>query len=182
MSDKQKILIVDDRHENLVALRTILSEVNADVIEATNGNDALTTTLNHHFALAILDVQMPGMDGYELADYLQGDSSTGKIPVIFLTANYSAEDKISKGYERGAVDYLIKPYDPFILLSKVSVFLTLYQQRLELKNYSEHLEELVAERTIKLDSAVEDLKRLNLELEQFTRIAAHDLKEPLRLV
>jgi two-component system, sensor histidine kinase and response regulator len=72
MSDKPKILIVDDRHENLVALRTILQEVDAEVLEATNGNDALTATLNNHFALAILDVQMPGMDGYELAGYKIG--------------------------------------------------------------------------------------------------------------
>lgn len=182
MSDRPKILIVDDRHENLIALRTILHEVDAEVLEATNGNDALTAILNNHFALAILDVQMPGMDGYELAGYIHSDPATDKIPLIFLTANYSSEDKISRGYETGAVDYLVKPFNPFILLSKVSVFLTLYNQKIELKRYSDHLEEMVLERTRKLDTAIDDLKQSNMELEQFTRIAAHDLQEPLRLI
>jgi signal transduction histidine kinase len=182
MQVKPKILIVDDREENLVALRTTLSEIEVTLIEATNGNDALTATLNHVFALGIFDVQMPGMDGYELAGHLYSDLSNEKFPIIFLTANYAGEDKISKGYETGAVDYIVKPYDPFILLSKVTVFLTLYRQKLEIKRYSEHLEELVSERTKKLDDTNKDLLKSNMELEQFTRIAAHDLQEPLRRV
>ncbi len=182
MPERPKILIVDDRDENLKALRVTLSEVDADVISSNNGNDALTATLHNKFALAILDVQMPGMDGFELADLMQNDSSTKKIPVIFLTANFPGKDKISKGYESGAVDYLVKPYDPFILLTKVNVFLTLHNQSLKLERYGNQLEELVKERTSELDDAVENLKRSNLELERFTTIAAHDLQEPLRRV
>jgi PAS domain S-box-containing protein len=132
MDKKQKILIVDDKRENLVALRQVLSGVDAEIVEATSGNQALTTTLVHEFSLAILDVQMPVMDGYELAELLRGDSKTGNLPVIFMTAAYGEEIDVFKGYESGAVDYIVKPYKPAVLLAKVRVFLDLQNAQKEL--------------------------------------------------
>jgi PAS domain S-box-containing protein len=129
---KQKILIVDDRKENLIALRKVLEDLNVDIIEAANGNDALTATLSNRFAVAILDVMMPGMDGYELAELLRGDPKTRRMPIIFLTAFSTEEERIFKGYEVGAVDYIVKPYNPAILLLKVGVFLELESSRTEL--------------------------------------------------
>jgi PAS domain S-box-containing protein len=122
---RQKILIVDDKKQNLLALRRILEGLDVDVVEATGGNQALAATLDHRFALAILDVMMPEMDGYELAGYLRGDDKTQNIPIIFLTAVYSEEERIFKGYQAGAVDYIIKPYNPVVLLAKVRIFLDL---------------------------------------------------------
>lgn len=127
MPAKQKILIVDDRKENLLALRGVLAELDAEVIEAGNGNDALAATLQHDFALALLDVQMPEMDGYELAALLHGAPRTHHLPIVFLTAAYGEKEQVFKGYAAGAVDYLIKPYDPQVLLSKVHVFLELHR-------------------------------------------------------
>lgn len=127
MTSKQKILIVDDRKENLLALRGVLADADAEVIEAGNGNDALAATLQHDFALALLDVQMPEMDGYELATLLRGAPRTRRLPIVFLTAAYGEKEQVFKGYEAGAVDYLIKPYDPQVLLSKVRVFLELHR-------------------------------------------------------
>ncbi len=132
MKISQKILIVDDRKENLVALRQVLSEVDAEIVEAKNGNDALTATLAHDFSLAILDVQMPVMDGYELAELLRGDPKTANLPVIFVTAAYGEEIDIFRGYEAGAVDYIVKPYNPAVLLAKVRVFLDLQAAKKEL--------------------------------------------------
>jgi PAS domain S-box-containing protein len=126
MATREKILIVDDRRENLVALRQVLSEIDTEVIEASSGNEALRLTLHHEFALAILDVLMPGMDGYELACLLRGDARTQRLPIIFLTATDREEAQVFKGYEAGAVDYLVKPYNPLFLLSKVRVFLELH--------------------------------------------------------
>ncbi|MES2879976.1 MAG: EAL domain-containing protein [Pseudomonadota bacterium] len=127
MSPKQKILIVDDRKENLFVLRGILATLDAEVVEASNGNDALAATLHHDFALAFLDVHMPEMDGYELAALMRGAPRTRCLPIVFLTAAYGEKEQVFKGYEAGAVDYMVKPYDPQVLLSKTRVFLDLHR-------------------------------------------------------
>jgi PAS domain S-box-containing protein len=158
MAVDQKILIVDDKEENLFVLERLLRKAGAEIIRAGNGNDALTASLNHDFSLAILDVQMPDMDGYELAQHLRGEEKTKDLPIIFLTAVYSDEDHVFKGFESGAVDFITKPYNPEIFLSKVNIFL--HRERLlqehkrteeELFRHREHLEKLVRERTIELE-------------------------------
>jgi PAS domain S-box-containing protein len=153
--NRQKILIVDDRRENLVALSQTLSEIDAEVIQAHNGNEALAACLNHDFALAILDVQMPGMDGFELAALLLHDKKTENLPVIFLSAAYVTETHSFRGYNSGAVDYIVKPYEPYILLAKVRVFLNLNHQRLELLRYQTQLEETVSVRTSEVELALQ---------------------------
>ncbi len=147
MTEKQKILIVDDRRENVVALRQVLSSLDVDVIEADNGNDALAATIDHSFALAILDVRMPGMDGYELAEFLRGDDRTKIVPIIFVTASHADERDVFQGYEAGGIDYIVKPYEPRVLLGKARVFLELARYREELRRHRDHLETLVEERT-----------------------------------
>jgi PAS domain S-box-containing protein len=148
MKTQQKILIVDDKKANLIALEKVLSELDVEIIKAINGNEALTVSLNHDFALAILDVQMPEMDGYELAEILRNEEKTKNVPIIFLSAVYSDESHVFKGYEAGGVDFVIKPYNPYYLLSKVKVFLQLDRRKEELiekfeleksKNYLESI-------------------------------------------
>jgi two-component system cell cycle sensor histidine kinase/response regulator CckA len=144
----QKILIVDDKEQNLFTLRKVLADLDVEFVEATYGNDALKATLHNDFALAILDVQMPDMDGYELAELLRCDLKTENLPIIFLSAVYHDDYHVFKGYDSGAVDFIIKPYEPKILLSKVNFFLQLHQQKLALekavelektKNYLENI-------------------------------------------
>ena len=129
MVEKQKILIVDDQPANLFSLELILKETGANIIRAQSGNEALVATLNHNFAIALLDVQMPDMDGYELAELLRMEEKTREIPVIFMSAVYSSDYHVFKGYDAGAVDFLVKPFDPKILLSKVNIFLQLDRQK-----------------------------------------------------
>ncbi|MDJ0763154.1 MAG: response regulator [Myxococcota bacterium] len=160
----QEILIVDDRKENLLALEKILAETGSRLVKALSGEQALAATLERDFALAILDVQMPGMDGYELAELLRGDAKTKNMPIIFLTAAYSEEAQIFKGYESGAVDYIVKPYNPTILVSKVSVFLEMHAQQEALRRHRERL------------------AAVNEELEAFAYSVSHDLQAPLRVI
>jgi signal transduction histidine kinase len=124
-----KILIVDDRPENLYALEKLLKELNVKVVQSTSGAEALNLSLEQDFCVAIIDIQMPEMDGYELVELLRSNEGTNTMPVIFVSAIFSDEYHHRKAYEAGAVDFLSKPFIPEILLSKIRVFIELYQQR-----------------------------------------------------
>ena len=149
MKREQHILIVDDRPENLVALERVLGETSARVTAVSNGNDALAATLEHDFALAILDVQMPDMDGYELAELLRSEPKTAHLPIIFVSAVFSDDYHVFRGYQAGAVDFLTKPYKPEILLNKVRFFLLLdaqhqqLQEKLEIQQSKNYLESIL---------------------------------------
>ncbi|MDD5630613.1 MAG: EAL domain-containing protein [Methylococcales bacterium] len=130
-----KILIVDDNPNNRLAIRTILKGVDAELHEAGNGFDALTMAIENDYALILLDVQMPEMDGYEVCEQLRADVRTADTPVIFLTAAYKENDDKMRGYTVGATDYLTKPLDDIILKAKVQVFLRLYWQYQQLQEH-----------------------------------------------
>jgi two-component system CheB/CheR fusion protein len=127
--DRPKILIVDDKPENLFALNKLLKSLDVDVLEALSGPEALGLVLEHDFCVAVVDIQMPGMDGYELVELLRSNEGTATLPVIFVSAIFSDEYHHRKGYEAGAVDFMSKPFVPEILLSKLKIFVELYQQR-----------------------------------------------------
>lgn len=126
------ILIVDDKSENIFSLKTLLESKGFDVDTASSGEEALRKVLKNSYALIILDVQMPNMNGYEVAEALGNYSQTKDIPIIFLSAVNVNKDYIAKGYDSGAIDYLTKPVDPYILLSKVRILYKLYEQNLQL--------------------------------------------------
>ena len=128
-AEKARILIVDDRVENLVALEGVLTRSDLRIVTATSGNEALSRMLEHDFAVVLLDVQMPEMDGFETAQLMRGNRRTSNVPIVFVTAISKDREFVFKGYQSGAVDYLFKPVDPTILESKVGVFCELYRQR-----------------------------------------------------
>jgi signal transduction histidine kinase/CheY-like chemotaxis protein len=140
-----KILIVDDKPQNLYTLAQLLDKLDVEIIEAGSGFDALDLALKHEFCMAIIDIQMPEMDGYELVELLRSNERTATLPIIFVSAIFSDEFYHVKGYEAGAVDFLSKPFNPEILLSKVKVFLQLYNQRIELEEKNKMLSKLALE-------------------------------------
>ncbi|WP_214108666.1 response regulator [Acrocarpospora catenulata] len=144
MPDRAKILMVDDREENLIALEAILSSLDLVPVRARSGEEALKALLGTEFALILLDVRMPGMDGFETAAHIKRRERTRNIPIIFLTVVDSAPDYAFRGYAAGAVDYLTKPFDPWVLRAKVAVFVELYQMNQRLTEQAALLRERLA--------------------------------------
>ncbi|WP_294331792.1 response regulator [uncultured Sphingomonas sp.] len=132
MREPVKVLAVDDVPENLIALEALLAEEGLELLTAASGMEALELLLVHDVALALLDVQMPAMDGFELAELMRGTERTRRVPIIFLTAVATDERRRFRGYETGAVDYLLKPVDPQIVRNKVEIFVELARQRQEI--------------------------------------------------
>lgn len=196
-----KFLLVDDLEANLLALEGLLRREGLELLYARSGREALELLLVHEVALAFIDVQMPEMNGFELAELMRGAERTRSVPIIFVTAGATDNQRRFRGYELGAVDFLFKPLDPHVLRSKASVFFDLARQRDELRRiaaenarllkestdseqslrkaqetinaYAGSLEKAVAERTAKLRETMH-------ELEAFSYSIAHDMRSPLR--
>jgi class 3 adenylate cyclase/DNA-binding response OmpR family regulator len=179
-SDKPNILVVDDTPANLVAMKSLLQNVKANVITASSGNETLSTLLRHDFALILLDVQMPDMDGFETARLISQCDVSRQTPIIFVTARERDEDQTFKGYDLGAVDYLYKPINPHILLSKVKIFLRLHEQKLDLAKGKSALIKLLEEKDdlvktvqqqyVEKDSLLTKIKAQNEKLKRYGKI------------
>lgn len=173
---RPSVLVVDDLETNILAMRQILEPCDVDIVTAVSGEDALSIAMRRDFAMVLLDIQMPGMDGYDTAEMMRLNKSTQTTPIIFVTANNESAESTFKGYEKGAVDCLYKPLDPAVVRSKVTVFAELSRQNRALKESHMALEDLNA----KLGKAGEELERSNSDFRDFAHTAAHDLKAPLR--
>jgi response regulator RpfG family c-di-GMP phosphodiesterase len=144
VDDKAKILLVDDREENLIALEAILSSLDQDLVRARSGEEALKALLTDEYAVILLDVVMPGMDGFETARDIKRRKKTRDVPIIFLTAVDSDPDYAFRGYAAGAVDFISKPFDPWVLRAKVSVFVELHNKNKQLREQTALLREQAA--------------------------------------
>jgi signal transduction histidine kinase len=182
VQDPSKLLIVDDLPENLRALDALIRGEGRLVFQASGGEEALALMLEHEFALAILDVQMPGMDGFELAELMRGTERTRNIPIVFVSAAGRELNYAFKGYETGAVDFLYKPLDPDAVRSKVNVFVTLDQQRRQMQRQMAALERSRQEQETllrELNQTQEELQRSLRMRDEFMSLVAHELRTPL---
>jgi DNA-binding response OmpR family regulator len=166
MKEKPKILIVDDRVENIKILEYFLEKFDVEIITAQSGNEALKKTLNTEFALMIIDVNMPDMDGYETVSILRQSKATRYLPIMFISSMHTDIDHIEKGIELGAVDFIIRPIKPTILQGKVRAFLDLYNQRKELDKTVQQLQQTNENLTKEINYRKQVEKKLNLAKEK----------------
>lgn len=162
------VLLVDDLEENLLALEALLTRDGVVCLKARSGDEALELLLVHDFALALLDVQMPGMDGFQLAEFMRGHSSARHIPIIFVTAGTADARRRFRGYEAGAVDFIQKPIEPDILRSKANVFFDLFTQRRQ-----------IAAQRDELAAYAEALRTVDQRRNDFIAVLGHELRNPV---
>lgn len=177
-----KLLIVDDLPENLLALEALIKREDRMVFKALSADEALSLLLQHEFALAILDVQMPGMNGFELAELMRSTEKTKNIPIVFVSAAGRELNYAFKGYESGAVDFLHKPLDIHAVKSKVNVFVDLYRQRKAMKLQVEALEQSRQEQEIllqRLQATQAELEHAVRMRDDFMSIVSHEVRTPL---
>lgn len=166
--DTIPVLIVDDLEENLVSLEALLRQEGRVVLKARSGDEALELLLTRDVALALLDVQMPGMDGFQLAEFMRGSSRTSHVPIIFVTAGSADSQRRFRGYEAGAVDFIQKPIEADILRSKTRVFCELYDQRREILRQRDEL-----------DLRARALAAADRRKNEFLAVLGHELRNPL---
>ncbi len=182
---KTNILLVDDVAENLIALEAILDKLNLNIVKATSGSEALRYLLEYDFAMILLDIHMPAMNGLDTAKLIRLRERSKNTPIIFLTAYQTEEMDVLQAYSVGAVDFLLKPVIPEILLYKVEVFLNLFNHNKMLAAQTQQLEEI----NIELEQQLKLIQRLNSrledaneQLEAFVYSTTHDLRAPLRII
>ena len=163
-----KVLLVDDLEENLLALEALLQREGIQLVKATSGDQALELLLAEDVALALLDVQMPGMDGFQLAEFMRGNARVRHVPIIFVTAGSAEQQRRFRGYEAGAVDFIQKPIEPDILRMKTEIFVELYQQR-----------ERVRRQRDELDAHAMALKAADQRKNEFLAVLGHELRNPI---